>query len=74
MSKYPTPVVVVPLPRAQLEPLKVTEISKMFFPLARGTDVPVAPQPCDVGTVIAPVVEIVTRIACAFVVLVIPVP
>ena len=63
-----------PLPNAQVVPLKVTETSKMFFPLARGVAVPVAPHPPDTGTEIAPVGDMVTGVDCAEVLPVTPVP
>jgi hypothetical protein len=54
------PVVLAPLPKAQLLPLKVTETLKIFLPLGRGTAVPEAEHPNELGTLMVPLDEIVT--------------
>lgn len=60
VSWYAMPVVVVPLPSAQLLPLNVTDTLKMFFPLGRGAVAPDAEHPSELGTLMTPLDEIVT--------------
>ena len=52
------PLAVPPLPKAQLIPVKVTDMLYTFLPLGRGTTVPDAVQPAP-GTLKTPALEIV---------------
>ena len=73
MSKYPMPLVTVPLPRAHALPVKVMLTSKIFFPVARGLAVPAAAQPPPLA-VMLPMALIVTGVDCAAVLPVTPNP
>ena len=58
------PVVTVPFPSAQLVPVNVTVMSKIFLPLGRGETVPDELQPIEPGELTAPEGEIVTGVLC----------